>query len=82
MKREKINCSHWGGAFGVYLPRTEKNQEIVENTRRIWRALRRELGETETLIEDFKTQGVEMLRVSGYVGTVDGDFILQNVILY
>ena len=82
MKREQINCSHWGGTFGVYLPKTQKNNEIIENTRRIWRALRRELGETETLIEDFKTQGVEMLRVSGYVGTVDGDFILQNVILY
>ena len=82
MKREQINCSHWGGTFGVYLPITQKNNEIIENTRRIWRALRRELGETETLIEDFKTQGVEMLRVSGYVGTVDGDFILQNVILY
>jgi hypothetical protein len=82
MKREQINCSHWGGTFGVYLPITQKNNEIIENTRRIWRALRRELGETETLIEDFKTQGVEMLRVSGYVGTVDGDFILQNIILY
>jgi hypothetical protein len=82
MKREQINCIHWGGTFGVYLPITQKNNEIIENTRRIWRALRRELGETETLIEDFKTQGVEMLRVSGYVGTVDGDFILQNIILY
>tara|TARA_R110000782_G_scaffold10513_1_gene32770 strand:- start:583 stop:831 length:249 start_codon:yes stop_codon:yes gene_type:complete len=82
MKREQIKCRHWGGTFGVYLPITQKNNEIIENTRRIWRALRRELGETETLIEDFKTQGVEMLRVSGYVGTVDGDFILQNVILY
>ena len=82
MKNETIICKHWGGAFGVYLPRTQRNQEIIENTRRIWRALRRELGETETLIEDFKTQGVEMLKISGYVGTVDGDFILQNIILY
>ncbi len=82
MKNQTIICQNFKNSTIVFLLRTRKDQEIIDNVRRIWRALRRELGETEILINDFQTQGVQMFLNSGYSVAVDEDFILQNIILH
>jgi hypothetical protein len=82
MKKE--NCKHWGNVTGVYLPKIgnaqeQKNQEIIENLKRVWLALRRQLGRNEILMNDFKKNAEEILTNSVYNGPIDEN-IIQNII--
>ena len=56
-------------------PQGQENKEILGNLRRIWRTLRRELGENDLLINDFKEQANEILINSDYDGPINEDIL-------
>ena len=51
----------------------DQNEKIIQNLRRIYKALRRELGENELLIEDFKINAEQILLNSSYNGTFNDE---------
>ena len=57
----------------------QKNQEIIENLKRVWLALRRQLGRNEILMNYFKKNAEEILNNSVYNGPIDEN-IIQNII--
>ena len=57
----------------------DKNQIIIENLRRVWQALRRQLGRNDILINDFKKNAEEILNNSVYNGPINEN-IIQNII--
>ena len=59
----------------------KQNQEILANLRRIWRALRHQLGENDLLINDFNEQATRALQNSEYKGPIN-DEILNEFVFY
>jgi len=57
----------------------QKNEKTLANIRRIWRALRRELGENDLLINDFNEQAKQILKNSGYSEPINDELIVQTV---
>jgi hypothetical protein len=66
MKKEKIQ--------------EDKNKEIIENLKRVWVALRRQLGRNEILMNDFKKNAEEILNNSVYNGPINEEIF--NSIIY
>ena len=58
----------------------QKNQEIIENLKRVWVALRRQLGRNEILMNDFKKNAEEILNNSVYNGPINDEIF--NSIIY
>jgi hypothetical protein len=58
----------------------QKNQEIIENLKRVWVALRRQLGRNEILMNDFKKNAEEILNNSVYNGPINEEIF--NSIIY
>ena len=59
----------------------KENQEILANLRRVWRALRRQLGENDLLINDFKEQAANILNNSNYNGPIN-DQVFNEFVFY
>lgn len=57
----------------------ENNKKIIANLRRVWVALRRQLGVNDLLIEDFKGNAEQILTNSGYNGPIN-DEIFNSII--
>lgn len=49
----------------------KQNEIIIANLRRIWLALRRQLGENDTLINDFRANAEQILNNSVYDGEIN-----------
>jgi len=62
-------------------PQGQENKEILANLSRIWRALRRQLGENDLLINDFKEQATKILNNSNYNGPIN-DQVFNEFVFY
>ena len=60
----------------------QKQIELLENLRRIWQALRRELGRTESLAEDFESIAREKLQNSGLFSEITTELISCQILNY